>query len=83
MFAEGHEIVAIIAADNLTPAAQAPVARILGVPDEAPAVANAMAAASIRPARRQPETRDRLPSAEGLRKAQETWLRRGGMRVAF
>jgi hypothetical protein len=42
----GHKIVAIIAADNLTPAAQSHVANVLGVvPDQ---VAPAMEAASIR-----------------------------------
>jgi len=47
--AEGHEVVAIIAADNLTPQARARVAGILGVSDNPQAVADAMAAASIRP----------------------------------
>ncbi len=46
---EGHEVVAVIAADNLTPQARARVAGILGVPDNSQAVADAMAAASIRP----------------------------------
>jgi hypothetical protein len=46
---EGHEIVAIIAADNLTSQARSRVAGILGVPDQPKAVADAMAAASIRP----------------------------------
>lgn len=46
---EGHEIVAIVAADNLTPQARARVAGILGVSDNPQAVADAMAAASIRP----------------------------------
>jgi hypothetical protein len=44
---DGHKIVAIIAADNLTPAAQSHVANILGV--SASQTAIAMAAASIRP----------------------------------
>jgi hypothetical protein len=44
---DGHRIVAVIAADNLTPAAQNHVANILGVP--ADQVAVAMEAASIRP----------------------------------
>ena len=44
---DGHKIVAIIAADNLTPAAQSHVANILGVP--ADQIATAMEAASIRP----------------------------------
>jgi hypothetical protein len=48
-FAEGHEIVAIIAADDLTPTARAHVAQILGVPAETLSVEKAMAAASIRP----------------------------------
>jgi hypothetical protein len=45
----GHEIVAVIAADNLMPAAQSHVASILGVPDNKRAIASAMEAASIRP----------------------------------
>ena len=44
---DGHEIVAIIAADNLTQAAQSHVANILGVP--ADQIASAMEAASVRP----------------------------------
>jgi hypothetical protein len=44
---DGHEIVAIIAADNLTQAAQSHVASILGVP--ADRIATAMEAASVRP----------------------------------
>jgi hypothetical protein len=44
---EGHEIVAIIAADNLTPAAQSHVANILGAPVDQ--IATAMEAASVRP----------------------------------
>jgi hypothetical protein len=48
-FPEGHQIVAIIAADQLEPAAKAHIARILAVPDDSRAVADAMAAASIRP----------------------------------
>jgi len=47
--AEGHEIVAIMAADDLTPTARAHVAQILGVPAETLSVEKAMAAASIRP----------------------------------
>jgi hypothetical protein len=44
---DGHRIVAVIAADNLTPAAESHVANILGVsPDQ---IATAMEAASIRP----------------------------------
>jgi hypothetical protein len=48
-FPERHKVIAIIAADNLNPKAAAEVARILKVPDEKDAIANAMAAASIRP----------------------------------
>jgi nuclease S1 len=48
-FAEGHEIVAVIAADNLTPTARSDVAHILGVPADTGSVEKAMAAASIRP----------------------------------
>jgi len=44
---DGHEIVAIIAADNVTPAAQSHVANIFGVP--ADQVGPAMEAASVRP----------------------------------
>jgi hypothetical protein len=47
--AEGHEIVAVIAADNLTPVAKAHVASILGVSIDASSIAKAMEAASIRP----------------------------------
>ncbi len=46
---EGHEIVAFVAADNLTPEARARVAGILGVANKPQAIADAMAAASIRP----------------------------------
>src|SRR5690348_1916667 len=48
-FAEGHESVAIIAADDLTPAARSHVAQILGVPADTGSVAKAMLAAAIRP----------------------------------
>jgi hypothetical protein len=48
-FAEGHEIVAIIAADDLTPSAKTHVAQILGVPADTGSIEKAMAAASIRP----------------------------------
>ena len=48
-FAQGHEIVAIIAADNLTPTARSHIAQILGVPADTGSVEKAMAAASIRP----------------------------------
>ena len=46
---DGHEIVAVIAADNLTPAAQSHVASILGASANKRAIASAMEAASIRP----------------------------------
>jgi S1/P1 Nuclease len=48
-FAEGHEIVAVIAADDLTSTAIPLVARILGVPADTRSIEKAMAAASIRP----------------------------------
>ena len=48
-FDEGHEIIAIIAADNLKPDARAHVAQILRVPADEESVAKAIAAASIRP----------------------------------
>ena len=48
-FNEGHEIVAVIAADGLTPTARSHVAQILGVPADTDSVEKAMAAASIRP----------------------------------
>jgi nuclease S1 len=48
-FAGGHEIVAIIAADELTPAARSNVAKILGAPADTGSVEEAMAAASLRP----------------------------------
>ena len=48
-FAEGHEIAAIIASDDLTRTARSHVAQILGVPAEAGSVEKAMTAASIRP----------------------------------
>jgi len=44
-FAEGHQIVAVIAADNQTPTARSHVSQILGVPADTGAVAKAMAAA--------------------------------------
>ena len=47
--AEGHEIVAAIAADNLAPAAKAHMASILDVSDDTASVAKAMDAASMRP----------------------------------
>jgi hypothetical protein len=43
-FAEGHEFVAVIAADDLTPTARLHVAQILGVPDDTSSVEKAMAA---------------------------------------
>jgi nuclease S1 len=46
---QGHEIVAVIAADGLTPAAQSHVASILGTSANKRAIASAMEAASIRP----------------------------------
>jgi len=46
---DGHKIVAVIAADNLTPAAQSHVASILGASADRGAVATAMEAASNRP----------------------------------
>jgi len=48
-YPEGHEVIAMIAADNLTPRVRSQVARILVVADEKRAVADAMAAASILP----------------------------------
>jgi len=50
---DGHEIVAVIAADNLTPAAQSHVASILGVTTNK--ITAAMEAASIRRIRSFPE----------------------------
>ena len=46
---DGHKIVAVIAADNLTPAAATHVATILGVPADKRSVAAAMEAAAILP----------------------------------
>jgi hypothetical protein len=46
---DGHKIVAVIAADNLTPAAASHVANILGVSADKRSIATAMEAASIRP----------------------------------
>ncbi len=46
---DGHRIVAVIAADNLTPAAQSHVANIFGVPADKSAIANAMETASTIP----------------------------------
>jgi S1/P1 Nuclease len=48
-FAEGHKIVAIIAADDLALTARSHAAQILNVPADAGSVETAMAAASIRP----------------------------------
>jgi hypothetical protein len=45
-FAEGHEVVAIIAGDSLTPTTRPHVAHILGVPADTGSVEKAMAAAS-------------------------------------
>jgi hypothetical protein len=47
-FAEGHKIVAIIAADRLTPSSRSHAAQILNVPADIGSVEQAMAAASIR-----------------------------------
>ncbi len=46
---DGHKIVAVVAADNLTPAAASHVADILGASADKRAIATAMEAASIRP----------------------------------
>jgi len=46
---DGHRIVTVIAADNLTPAAQSHVANIFGVPADKSAIANAMETASTIP----------------------------------
>ncbi len=46
---DGHKIVAVIAADNLTPAAQSHVANIFGVPVDKSAIASAMETASTIP----------------------------------
>jgi nuclease S1 len=46
---DGHKIVAVIAADNLTPSAASHVAGILGVPADKRAIATAMERASVRP----------------------------------
>lgn len=46
---DGHKIVAVIAADNLNPAAQSHVASILGVPPDKSAIAYAMEIASTIP----------------------------------
>jgi nuclease S1 len=46
---DGHKIVAVIAADNLTPAAQSHVAKILGVSADKSAIATAMEKASVIP----------------------------------
>jgi hypothetical protein len=48
-FAEGHEIAAIIAADDLTPTARSHVAHIFGVPTKTASVEKEMTVASIRP----------------------------------
>jgi S1/P1 Nuclease len=47
--AEGHEIVAVIATDELRPSTKSHVAQILGVPADTGSVETAMAASSIRP----------------------------------
>jgi hypothetical protein len=46
---QGHEIVAIIAPDNLSPAARGQVAGMLAVASDTGSVEKAMAAASVRP----------------------------------
>ena len=46
---QGHEIVAIIAADNLSPSAREQVTRILGTASDTGSLEKAMAAASVRP----------------------------------
>jgi hypothetical protein len=46
---QGHEIIAIIAADNLSPSARDHVAKILGTTSDTNSLEKAMAAASIRP----------------------------------
>jgi nuclease S1 len=56
---DGHKIVALIAADNLTPAARSHVANILGVSSDQRAIASAMEKASMRP---DFEFRDEYPS---------------------
>jgi hypothetical protein len=58
---DGHKIVAVIAADNLTPAAQSHVADILGAPPDKRAVAAAMASASVLPDSRFREDRRTEP----------------------
>ena len=56
---QGHKIVAVIAADNLTPTAQIHVASILGAQPNKSATATAMEAAAILPDR--PEFREEYP----------------------
>jgi hypothetical protein len=59
---QGHEIVAIIAADNLSPSARDHVGRILGVATDTSSVEKAMAAASVRPDTEfRPEDRSTAP----------------------
>jgi hypothetical protein len=48
-FAEGQEVVAIVAGYNLTPTARSHVAQIFSVPADTASVVKAMEAASIRP----------------------------------
>jgi hypothetical protein len=60
---DGHEIVARIAADNLTPAAQSHAAKILGASTaDQRGIANAMAEASIRPD--DPRFREEYPATK-------------------
>jgi hypothetical protein len=48
-FADGHEIVTMIASDDLTPTVRSHVAQTLGTPADKGAVEKAMIAASLRP----------------------------------
>jgi hypothetical protein len=56
---DGHRIVAVIAADNLTPAARSHIANILGVPADPRAVASAMESAATLPD--EPRFREEYP----------------------
>jgi hypothetical protein len=74
---DGHEIAAVIAADNLTPAAQSHVASVLGVPTDK--IAAAMEAASIRP---DSEFREEDPSTKpGTSSTSVCWIRASTFRV--
>ena len=46
---QGHQIIAIIAADNLSPSARDQIAKILGTASDTNSLETAMAAASVRP----------------------------------